>query len=81
VIDPKFALMRLEAERLEIWVNASSLIAGNNLLLGADPKKDDKKVAQSRVLSRKRKLAPEDTRGQLLTVSIRLAQTLMTATI
>jgi general stress protein 26 len=38
--DPKLALLRLDAERAEIWVDASSLVAGIKLLLGADPKKD-----------------------------------------
>jgi hypothetical protein len=34
-------------ERAEIWVDASSLVAGIKLLLGADPKKDYKdKVAE-----------------------------------
>jgi hypothetical protein len=45
--DPKLALLRLDAERAEIWVDASSLVAGIKLLFGADPKKDYKdKVAQ-----------------------------------
>jgi len=38
--DPKLALLRLDAERAEIWVDASSLVAGIKLLLGGDPKKD-----------------------------------------
>ena len=38
--DPKLALLRLDAERAEIWVDASSLVAGIKLLLGVDPKKD-----------------------------------------
>ena len=38
--DPKLALLRLDAERAEIWQDASSLFAGIKLLLGADPKKD-----------------------------------------
>lgn len=45
--DPKLALLRLDAERAELWENASSLVAGIKLLLGADPKKDYKdKVAE-----------------------------------
>jgi general stress protein 26 len=40
--DPKLALLRLDAERAEIWVDASSLVAGIKLLLGADPKQDYK---------------------------------------
>lgn len=45
--DPKLALLRFDAERAEIWENASSLVAGLKLLLGADPKRDYRdKVAQ-----------------------------------
>lgn len=45
--DPKLALLRLDAERAEIWLDASSLIAGIKLLLGADPKQDYRdKVAE-----------------------------------
>jgi general stress protein 26 len=48
--DPKLALLRLDAERAEIWVDASSLVAGIKLLLGADPKKDYRdKVADVRL--------------------------------
>ena len=44
--DPKLALLRLDAERAEIWLDASSLVAGLKLLLGADPKQSYKdKVA------------------------------------
>ena len=44
--DPKLALLRLDAERAEIWADASSLVAGIKLLLGADPKEEYKdKVA------------------------------------
>ena len=38
--DPNLALLRLDAERAEIWQDASSLVAGIKMLLGADPKKD-----------------------------------------
>jgi general stress protein 26 len=38
--DPKLALLRLDAERAEIWENGSSLIAGVKMLFGVDPKKD-----------------------------------------
>ena len=38
--DPKLALLRLDAEQAEIWVDASSLVAGIKLLLGADPKEE-----------------------------------------
>ena len=45
--DPKLALLRLDAERAEIWVDASSLVAGIKLLFGADPKKEYRdKVAE-----------------------------------
>ena len=38
--DPKLVLLRLDAERAEIWVDASSLVAGIKMLFGADPKED-----------------------------------------
>ena len=45
--DPKLALLRLDPEKAEIWQDASSLIAGIKMLLGADPKQDYKdKVAK-----------------------------------
>lgn len=45
--DPKLRLLRLDAERAEIWLDASSVVAGVKLLLGIDPKKDYKgKVAE-----------------------------------
>ena len=45
--DPKLALLRLDAERAEIWGDASSFIAGIKLFLGIDPKQDYKdKVAE-----------------------------------
>lgn len=40
--DPKLALLRLDPERAEIWLDGSSLVAGIKLLLGVDPKKDYK---------------------------------------
>jgi general stress protein 26 len=40
--DPKLALLRFDAEHAEIWLNASSLLAGAKILLGVDPKKDYK---------------------------------------
>lgn len=44
--DPKLALLRLDPEKAEIWLDGSSIIAGIRMLLGADPKKDYKdKVA------------------------------------
>jgi general stress protein 26 len=45
--DPKLALLRFDAENAEIWADASSLIAGIKMLIGADPKEDYKdKVAK-----------------------------------
>lgn len=45
--DPKLVLLRLDAERAEIWLDASSVVAGIKMLLGVDPKPDYKdKVAQ-----------------------------------
>jgi general stress protein 26 len=45
--DPNLALLRLNAERAEIWLDASSLVAGIKLLFGADPKQEYKdKVAK-----------------------------------
>ena len=45
--DPKLALLRLDAETAEIWIDASSLVAGLKLLFGADPKEEYKdKVAK-----------------------------------
>jgi general stress protein 26 len=45
--DPKLTLLRLDAERAEIWENAYSVIAGIKLMLGVDPKKDYRdKVAE-----------------------------------
>jgi len=38
--DPKLALLRLDAEEAQIWIDASSLIAGVKMLLGVDPKED-----------------------------------------
>jgi len=38
--DPKLALIRFDAERAEIWLDGSSLVAGVKALLGRDPKKD-----------------------------------------
>jgi general stress protein 26 len=45
--DPKLALLRFDPEHAEIWLDASSLVAGIKMLLGADPKDDYKdKVAK-----------------------------------
>lgn len=37
--DPKLALLRLDPEKGEVWLNGSSLVAGVKLLMGVDPKK------------------------------------------
>jgi len=45
--DPKLALLRLDAERAEIWLDGSSVVAGVKALLGIDPKRDyEDKVAE-----------------------------------
>jgi general stress protein 26 len=45
--DPKLALLRLDPEQAEIWLNGSSFVAGVKALLGVDPKKDYRdKVAE-----------------------------------
>jgi general stress protein 26 len=45
--DPSLALLRLDPERAEIWLNESSVFAGIKLMLGIDPKKDYKnKIAE-----------------------------------
>jgi general stress protein 26 len=45
--DPKLVLLRLDGEKAEIWIDASSLVAGIKMLLGSDPKKDYRdKVAE-----------------------------------
>jgi len=45
--DPKVALIRLDAENAEIWLNASSMVSGLKMLLGMDPKEEYKdKVAK-----------------------------------
>lgn len=48
--DPKLALLRFDAERAEIWLDASSVVAGIKMMLGADPKQSYKdKVAEVRL--------------------------------
>ncbi len=37
--DPVLQLLRLEPQRLQVWLNEGSLSAGVKLLLGVDPKK------------------------------------------
>ena len=38
--DPKLVLLRFDAEKAEVWLDASSIVAGIKMLLGADPKKE-----------------------------------------
>jgi general stress protein 26 len=38
--DPKLALLRLDPERANLWIDGSSLIAGVKVMLGVDPKTD-----------------------------------------
>jgi general stress protein 26 len=40
--DPKLRLLRLDAEKAEIWLNESSFFAGVKMALGFDPKEDYK---------------------------------------
>jgi general stress protein 26 len=40
--DPNLALLRLDPEHAEIWLNANSLVAGIRILFGRDPKEDYK---------------------------------------
>ena len=48
--DPQLTLLRFDAETAEIWLDASSLMAGIKLLLGADPKEEYREnVAQVRL--------------------------------
>lgn len=45
--DPKLALIRLDATSAEIWIDASSIVAGLKMLLGINPKQDyQNKVAE-----------------------------------
>lgn len=45
--DPNLTLLRLDADRAQVWIDASSLLAGVKMLLGVDPKQDYKdKVAE-----------------------------------
>lgn len=45
--DPELVLLRFDAEKAEIWLNANSIFAGIKMLFGSDPKKDYKdKVAE-----------------------------------
>jgi general stress protein 26 len=37
--DPRLALLRLDPEEGQVWLNGSSLVAGVKMLMGVDPKK------------------------------------------
>jgi general stress protein 26 len=48
--DPKLVLLRFDMERAEIWLDASSVMAGIKMLLGGDPKEQYKdNVAEVRL--------------------------------
>jgi general stress protein 26 len=38
--DPKLQLLRMNPDRVQVWLNDSGVLAGVKLLLGRDPKKD-----------------------------------------
>lgn len=38
--DPKIALLRLDPDQGEVWLNENNLLAGVKMLMGIDPKKD-----------------------------------------
>lgn len=40
--DPKIRLIRLDTDNAEIWIDASSIVAGIKMLIGIDPKQDYK---------------------------------------
>jgi general stress protein 26 len=45
--DPKIRLIRLDTDNAEIWIDASSIVAGIKMLIGIDSKQDyEDKVAQ-----------------------------------
>ena len=50
--DPKLALLRLDAERAEIWLDGSSFVAGIKARLGVDPKRDYRSKVGEVVLGR-----------------------------
>ena len=43
--DPQLVLLRFDAEHAEVWLDASSIVAGIKMLLGVDPKKDYREKA------------------------------------
>jgi len=38
--DPNLVLLRFDAEHAEVWLDASSIVAGIKMLFGVDPKQD-----------------------------------------
>ena len=38
--DPRLALLRLDPDQGEVWLNENNLLAGVKMLMGIDPKKD-----------------------------------------
>lgn len=45
--DPKIALLRFDPDEAQIWIDASSVVAGIKMLVGIDPKQDyEGKVAE-----------------------------------
>jgi general stress protein 26 len=45
--DPRIALLRLDPDQGEVWLNENNLLAGVKMLMGIDPKKDyEDKVAK-----------------------------------
>ena len=50
--DPKLVLLRMDAEWVQIWENATTLFAGIKLMFGADPKEEyQQKVAKVKLAS------------------------------
>lgn len=48
--DPKIALLKLDTEKAQIWLDGSSIVAAVQRLFGRDPKKDyEGKVAEVRL--------------------------------
>lgn len=50
--DPRLVLLRFDPERAEVWMDASSVMAGIKLLLGLDPKKEYRDKTGEVLLSR-----------------------------
>jgi general stress protein 26 len=52
--DPKLALLRFDANRAQVWLEGSSLMAGIKMLLGVDPKENYKDNVAELKLNRAR---------------------------